>query len=498
MLLPGGRVVAGISGGADSICLLFVLLEWKKRWGLEIAVAHVDHGIRAEAAADARFVEGLCGRLGLPFFLWRADIPGLAAERRCSDEEAGRDFRYESFQRIAQEFEADRIAVAHHLNDRCETMLFHLFRGSGIKGLEGIPPVRAMGPYWVIRPLLRTQRSEIEEYLAQKGQSYCQDKTNEEDDYTRNRIRHHILPYVEEHIAQGCVQRMGQTAELLEETEDYLRLQTLAAREECVRWVCAKDSVPVECIKGSASNKNSILSDGYDRHTLGKGEKRQSGEYILECAKLAGLHRAIRRRLLHELLVELSPHAKDIGQAHVSGLEELLLRQGNRKVDLPFGICGRREYEKVYLWRKQAEETGRAVGQGTCAELGSSMPVIPEAIFLVLSIDDLPRDEENFLIFPSNKYTKWFDYDKMKESPVLRTRAIGDYLTIRDGSGETRHKKLKDYMLNEKIPPRQRDQIPVLAENSHVLWLVGYRISEYYKITANTKRVLQVQLNLLG
>ena len=174
MLQPGDRVVAGVSGGADSVCLLFLLLEWRREFPLDIAVVHVNHGIRPEAGEDARYVEKLCGEHRIPFFLTEADV-----RQRSILEKA------------AEEWGATKIAVAHNSNDRSETQLFHLFRGSGIRGLASILPVRGR----IIRPILCLERWEIEDFLTQQGIFYCKDATNDEDDYTRNRIRHHILPY---------------------------------------------------------------------------------------------------------------------------------------------------------------------------------------------------------------------------------------------------------------------------------------------------------------
>lgn len=441
MLLPGERVVAGISGGADSVCLLFVLLEWRRRHGLELAAVHVDHGIRREAARDAQFVRELCGRLEVPFYLREGDIPRLAQEEKCSLEEAGRNYRYQAFEQAAEEFGADKIAVAHNLNDCCETMLFHLFRGSGLRGLCGIPPVRGR----IIRPLLCVERREIENYLGELGQGYCRDATNDGDEYTRNRIRHHILPCAEKDIAPGCTRRMGQTAELLAETEDYLKKQTEDAMVRC----------------------------GGDRY-----EKESCG-YSLDCEVFLTLHPAIQKRVLYELIKKLSPKAKDISRRHVEEVRSLFMREGNRQICLPFGIRVRREYGKVFLGMPAGERMDEM-------EYQAQMRVIP--------VGDLPRDKENLLIFPQNLYTKWFDYDKMKKCPVLRTRAPGDYLTIRDARGQLHHKKLQDYMVTEKIPANIREKVPVLAEDSHILWLAGYRISEYYKVNENTKRILQVQL----
>ena len=441
MLLPGERVVAGISGGADSVCLLFVLLAWKRQYGLEPIVVHINHGIRPEAAEDARFVEKLCREQGIPFHLRETDIPGLARESRCSEEEAGRNFRYGAFEDVAREVGASKIAVAHNLNDRGETMLFHLFRGSGIKGLAGIAPVRDK----IIRPLLCVERGEIEDYLSQLGQDYCHDATNAGDDYTRNRIRHHILNYAEREIAAGCVQCMGQTADILAQTEDYLEQQTRISMEQCI--------------------------------------SKARGQYVeLDCAKVLACHPAIGKRVLLETINRISPGVRDIGCVHVDMIYELFTRSGNRRIFLPAHICAIREYDKVIL----------QIGQG---EAKSENPLEGLKMdFEVFSVENLPHDEENSLIFPQNKYTKWFDYDKIEKSPVVRTRKTGDYLTIRNGQGRICHKKLKDYMIEAKIPSRERDGIALLAEDSHIIWAVGCRISEYYKVCENTKRVLQVQL----
>lgn len=470
MLSPGGRVVAGISGGADSVCLLLMLLKWRERYGLEFAAVHVNHRIRREAEDDARFVENLCERYQIPFYLREADIPRLSAEQNCSEEEMGRICRYQIFDEIVELFRADKIAVAHNLNDCCETMLFHLFRGSGLRGLTGIPPVRGN----IIRPLLCMERWEIEEYLMAVGQTFCRDITNDADDYTRNKIRHHILSYAEE-IAPGCVQRMGGTAEILAQTEDYLGQQTRAAIQQCVS---------VEHLPGE----------------LPAGDGARDTRYILDRTAFLAFHPAIQKRILYELTKNLSPGAQDISRTHVEDLCSLFNKEGNPQICLPFGIRGRREYENVILERlPQSGDAGEALlwlpsgepgGKVTFSRLSSNHLLDMK----VLSPKDLPCNEQNSLIFPQNQYTKWFDYDKMKKSPMLRTRAKGDYLMIRDSQGELHHKGLKDYMVTEKIPAAFREKIPVLAEDSHVLWLVGYRISEYYKVSENTKRILQVQL----
>lgn len=451
-------MAAGISGGADSVCLLVLLLEYRKQLPFELAVVHVNHGIRKEAAEDAAYVEELCRREGVPFHLRTADVRGFAAEERCSEEDAGRRLRYQAFEEVAAECGANKIAVAHNSNDRAETMLFHLFRGSGLKGLRGILPVRGK----IIRPLLALERGEIEAYLRERGIAWCTDSTNAEDSYARNRIRHHILPYAEEALFPGVVEHMGRTAQLLAETEEYLAERTAEALESCLNPAQTKG-------RGNALS----AEDAGGRIVTG-------AEVSLSAEKFLGLPPVLQRRVLLQLAESLSPTGKDIGEIHVRKMQELFAEAGNRSISLPMGITARRQYDKVILEQRQTEQP---------EETG----VLPEMEFTEL----LPKKD---MEVPKNQYTKWFNYDRMKESPTVRFRQTGDYLTISDGKGGMLHKSLKDYMITEKIPRQLRNRIPVLAEGSHVIWLVGYRMSEYYKVDRNTKRILQVQLkgNCIG
>lgn len=469
MLKAGDRVIAGISGGADSVCLLFVLLEWARCKDLELAVVHVDHGIREDAGADAAYVEKLCRENGVKFYLYHVDVPALAALEKCSLEEAGRKARYQAFESAAADFAAGdfmaageaahvqdgsacKIAVAHNANDCSETMLFHLFRGSGLRGLGSIRPVRDN----IIRPILCLDRSEIEMYLQHRNIPYCTDNTNSSDDYTRNRIRHHILPYAEEHIVKGSVSHMARTAELLAETEDYLEEQTRVALETCL-W----------------------QQDATGQHLPG---------IVLSISALLSQHPLMQKRILHQVVKNLSPGQKDISFGHIADLLDLFTGEGNRSVDLPFGIRGRREYDRVIVDIVNEKGPGRQQTENTQFE--------PEGEFLFteLSIEDFTEEfQKKPWEVSQNECTKWLDYDKIKQSLVSRTRKTGDYFTIAGSHGKMVRKSLKDYMIDRKIPKGDRDKLLLLAEGSHVVWLVGHRISEYYKITADTKRILQVQ-----
>lgn len=501
MIQSGDKVILGVSGGADSVCLLFLLLEYQKKTAFEMLAVHVDHGIRGEAALeDAVYVEELCRQQGVAFRLERADVKGFSKAEKCSEEDAGRRLRYEAFRRAALEFGGTKIAVAHNAEDRAETVLLHLFRGSGLKGMRGIEPVRedilqteaipngrinsdsqrkvqesgfcqtnddSPREAWtepvyrmnIVRPILCMKRGEIEEYLRERGIPWRTDSTNGEDEYARNRIRHHLLPWAEREISGRVIEHMCRTADILSETEGYLAQQTESALADCtVRRVTGD-------ITGCAG---------------------MTGSVEIDVEGFLAYHPAIQKRMILELAEELSPTGKDISAVHVEAVLSLFKTEGNRSIDLPFGIRFVRQYRKVVA------APGR-LGRQPCPEKPAPCRDEPEP-------GELPEPE--FIRFsiregqevPQIQYTKWFDCDKIKGPLILRFRQKGDYLTLSDGAGNMIHKSLKDYMIGEKIPREQRDRIPVLADGSHVLWLAGYRISEYYKVDRNTKRVLQVKL----
>ena len=436
MFKQGDKVVLGVSGGADSICLLFVLLQLREILGITLHVVHVDHGIREEAKADAAYVESLCRQYDIPFMLEEIEIKEWVSHCGFSVEEAGRVARHLAYSKACRQYNCFKIALAHNSNDRAETMLFHLFRGTGLKGMASILPVRQE----FVRPLLCLERKEIETYLQEIGVSYRHDSTNDTDDYTRNRIRHHILPYAKEYVSANCIANMNRAADIFAQEEDFLRQQIAIAREKCVPY---EDNYKCEI----------------------------SVEQFLQ------LHPAIRRRLLLCLVREIACTSRDIAAVHIEAVMNLFMKEGNRQVHLPYEVRARRSYGKVILQENR--------------EKASLQEVAEESQFVFTILEDRQISGE-YHIFPENRYTKWFDYDKIVEPLKVRTRQTGDYLTIK-GKDNLQHKKLKDYMITEKIPKEERERIPVLAEGPHILWAVGYRISEYYKVTEDTKRILQVE-----
>ena len=455
MIEEGDTIVAGISGGADSVCLLFVLLEIQKKLSFDIEVVHINHGIRREAKEDARFVEDLCRQRGILFHLTEENIKERAKRSGHSEEEEGRLVRYQAF-REALGSRKGRIAVAHNSNDRAETMLFHLFRGTGLTGAGGILPVNGN----IIRPLLCVERKEIEVWLAERRIVFCTDYTNEQDIYTRNRIRHHILTYAEENICKGTVANMNRGADQMMEAEEYLARQTTEAADRCV----------------SAEGQNLCIK-------------------IPEFLKEDGY---LQSRILLWCLSQAAGSKKDLTAAHVQSIKTLFEKQGNGEIHLPYELIVYKKYDLGMIERKTSsvQQNHSLKGIGFAEEYEVNLSALNEGTHFEIpglgsvEITVFPKGESQNI--PQKTYTKWFDYDKITKSAVFRTKRPGDYLTINRMLGR---KSLQDYFVNEKVPRENRDEIYLFADGPHVIWVPGYRISEYYKISEETKTILQVQIS---
>ena len=341
-------------------------------------------------------------------------------------------------------------------------MLFHLFRGSGLKGLGSIRPVRER----VIRPLLCLERKEIEAYLSEKKMSYCMDSTNYEDTYTRNKIRHHILAYADAHICQNAVAHVGDAAEILAQADDFITKQTILACDRCV--IAQEESETA--INLAAFREEDIF---------------------------------IQKMILLRCVEQITPYRKDITREHINDLMELTGKCGSRELILPYNLRACKEYDKLILHKLKRRESD--AGEETPREERNLPPEYLPVFVTVpgeVSIPGLGKisfqyvPEEAFFYkkgqnIPEKTYTKWFDYDKITKVLMFRTRKTGDYLTI---DNALRKKTVKEYMINEKIPRMQRERIYLLADGQHIVWIPGYRISQYYKVNENTKRILQVQL----
>ena len=427
LLDKNDNIILGVSGGADSVCLLYIMNELKSEYNLDITAVHINHMIRETAGRDEDFTRNLCEKLGIKFVSHKTDCPAISERDGISLEEAGRNERYRLFNETGEkEYGKDKykIAVAHHMDDLAETLIFNMARGTGINGLASVKCVSGN----IIRPLLCVTRAEIEEFLLGAGAEYVNDETNFSDDYARNKIRHKIIPTMNE-ITEKAVNHMASCAGQLGEIEDYLREQT--------------ESIWVKYVKESENEV--LISDS-----------------------VLNEHPALVKRVIHRALTEVAGRARDISAIQNEAVLNLFELQTGRKRDLIYNMEALRVYEGVKIvTKKEVSEEDR------------------ENILGSLHFEIKDRDFSQNI--PTDLYTKWFDYDKIKYSLNVRFRREGDYLTVNDKNAK---KLLSDYMTNEKIPSEKRDEIPLLADGDHILWVAGYRISNYYKVTDETKKIV--------
>jgi tRNA(Ile)-lysidine synthase len=490
MLSPGDRVVVAVSGGPDSVALAHLLLRLSREYGLTLHVAHLDHQLRgAEAAEDARFVARLAEEWGLPATVEAADVPGRLAREGGSAEAVAREERYAFLERVAAAAGASRVALGHHVGDVAETVLMNLLRGTGPRGLGGIPPVRA-GRY--IRPLIEVDRSAILAYLEEQGLPYRVDPSNTSPAFLRNRVRHELLPYLERRFAPDLPAILGRTAALLRAEDDYL--------EEVV---------------GRLRTELGRPDSGRARRATGQGPAEAGPAVVFPCAQLAVLHPALLRRLIRQVWAEL---AADKGTPGAHRPEEApeafpgegrlsferveavaaLVREGRTgsRVELPAGVVARRRYAELVVARRVA------VGE----EAGGWEPVelkVPGAAFIAgtgMNVRAEVREvrdaaEADRLVAEAREAGPWaavLDLGRLEPPLVLRPRQAGDRFRPLGAPGG---KKLKEVLIEAKLPAEERDRLVLLADRGgeRVVWVAGLRPAEPARVDQGTKRALLLQ-----
>ncbi len=445
MTEKGDRVITGVSGGADSMCLLFLMYALKERLGISLEAVHVHHGIRGITADnDMALVEEQCKKLGIPLRTVKLDIPAIAEKEGLSEEEAGRIERY----RIFEETGADRIAVAHHSEDSAETTLFNLFRGSGLKGLCGIRPVSGK----IIRPLIYSTRQEIEEYCVDNNIPFRHDESNADVSLSRNRIRLNIIPEAEK-INSAVLKHIAEASEKIKEARDYMEEQAEV-----------------------------IFKKSADTSELPE-------KLSLDLNEISAAAPVIKKLVLKKCIVLTAGREKDITGTHVSDVLALSDGESGKRLSLPYGIIAEKSFDRLVFSADEPDKTG--ISAGIEAEIpleiiengSESVTELPDGSVISACLTEKPEN------IPDLSCTKWFDYDKIKGTAVWRTRRTGDRISIQGGT-----KKLKELFIEKKIPAGERDRLFILTCGNDVIWAPGLRIGHGYKVTAATERVLKVNL----
>lgn len=433
MLSYGDRVIVGVSGGADSVCLTDILNEFKDEYALEIILVHINHNIRGEEAKrDENFVIELGKRYGNTVKVFSYKVEEMAKAEGMTVEEMGRKLRYEAFYKTAGE--KGKIAVAHNMNDNCETMIMRFFRGTGIKGLGGISASRDR----IIRPLINITRNDIENYCLKKGLDYCSDSTNSIAEYTRNKIRLNVIPMIQREFNENIVASMARTAELMADEEKYMDREAREAYGKCE-------------IEPGRINIDSLLK--YDR--------------------------VIQRRIIRLGFSGYSTDLHDISYEHVENVLSLIKKESGKIIELPGGLRAIKEYNTILFYK-----TGEKRDFCYSIELEKKYVFRELGLGIMLShqkSDKCEKCDENL----KNMYTIPLNYDKIKSGLVLRGRRSGDKINLYGGS-----KTIKKLFIDEKVPYSKRDFVPLLAMGSDVIWIKDMKTSVFFKAGGDCENIL--------
>ena len=482
-LIPDEEVVVvGVSGGADSVCLLHVLAKWRKGLGIKLHVAHLNHQLRGvESEADAEYVSNLAGSLGIPITIDRQDVAAYRIERNCSIEEAARDLRYAFLARVAREIGANRIAVGHTRDDQVETILMHILRGTGITGLCGLAPCSPMAyesqgmslrasplslrakrsNLLVIRPLLDITREETTSYCQEHQLVPRIDSSNLSLSFFRNRLRLQLLPLLRQYNP-SVDQALLRLADIAKEDSALIEQQASGLWDEVAR-----------------QENNTIYLD-----------KKQ----------IASLPIALQRHLLRAAVTRLVGDTRDIEASHIEAARSLLNKPASKRISLPHGLICHGGYDELVIasTAKQSQlppcpfpplpgefplkVPGKTVSPGWKVIAS----IVRERSASPLSRGALGTSEGNC----QSNLVAHFDLHKTGTELFVRQRRPGDRF---QPLGMSMPKKLYEFMVDAKIPRSWRGHIPIACSPQQIIWVVGWRIDDRVKTTEASKEIIRLE-----
>ncbi|MEN6356740.1 MAG: tRNA lysidine(34) synthetase TilS [Armatimonadota bacterium] len=439
MFDKGDKVLVAVSGGPDSIALLHSLHTRSEEFGISLHVAHLNHGIRGEASdLDEQFVKEFAYKLGLNCTTKRVDIPSIKTQMQTCLEDVARVVRYKFLQDTAAMLDADKIAVGHNADDRAESVLFNIIRGAGIDGISSIKPIRGN----IVRPLLHTTRREIEEYIKEHTLPFRVDETNMDTVYSRNRIRHELLPLLESGYNSQIRSALVRLADIASDTNDFI------AR--------SADNIKVGL----------VYRDAWDVDLF------------------AELPVAIQRQILRSEIESLKGDLKDVSLEQIDRVLDALRTKEDFKITLPTGrIYAVRQAERFGIELEQAGETIESFDRQLCVPGITHIPEIASTIKAEIVetpiISKLPGDEAII--------------DCVSIKGALRVRSIrpGDRITP---LGMAESKKLQDVFVDKKIPRQQRAKTAIVVDDEKILWVAGVVSSDIGKISHHTRRAIHLQI----
>ena len=444
------HLVVAVSGGQDSVCLLHVLVKLQDELDIKLHIAHLNHQLRgAESEADAEYVAQLARQLGIPATIEQRDVKSYQARQRISLEEAAREVRYSFLEEVAESVRASRVAAGHTTDDQAETILMHLIRGTGTRGLRGLQPSSRRqssgGSITIIRPLLQVRRQETADYCQRHQLIPRIDASNLSLSPLRNRIRHQLLPQLESYNPR-VVEALLRTARIAGEDLAFLD------KESRRLW----DSIA----------------------------QRQGDTIILDKGRFLESPPALQRHLLRAAIEELLGNLKDIETRHIEEIMAALTKPAGKRFSLPGGLVFTIEYNRYLLGSEPAALAPLPLLRGEFTLKVPGDTLLPGWRVAATIIERAEMTDKG------DDFTACFDLNKVGGKVLVRTRQPGDRF---QPLGMSQSKKLGEFMIDAKIPRAWRQRVPVVCSSQHILWAVGWRIDDRVKVTENTSQVLRLK-----
>ncbi len=442
LLKKGDRVVVALSGGPDSVALLYGLLAIKSEFDLKLYVAHLNHKLRgAESDEDERFARRLSSRLKLKFFCKRVDVKKEAKRKRVNLEEAAREIRYRYLERLANQIKANKIAVGHQADDQAETFLMRLLRGTGGAGLSGIRPKRGK----IIRPLIQIKREKVERFLKANDIAYRLDSSNYLTNYFRNKIRLKLLPEIREEFNPKIVESLNRTADIISHQQEFVE-------KRC-------------------------------QQILKRISKERRNKIVLEVKKFGRYDVTLQREMIRWCVKQLKGDLNRLNFQSVDrGLNLIEQKKSGAKIKLVDEIWLEISGGDLVFYRREKKKSDHLLtlpGETNLKDWG-----------LKISSEVLPGKSVKKNLFHQDQYTAFLDWERLKGPFRLRPRRRGDKFKPLGMKGT---KSVADFLIDAKIPRHLREDVPILTSKGKIAWVVGYRISEGFKVTPKTKKVLKIQ-----
>lgn len=460
---PHDKILVAVSGGADSMALLHALigLNGEADFSLTLHVAHLNHGLRGkEADADAAFVQAAADDHSIPCSIAKVDVACVAESEGSSIEEAARNERYHFLERVCVQCGARTVAVGHHRDDNAETVLHRVLRGTGLRGLAGIPRRRAISPsseVHLVRPLLRRSRKEILAFISERGIAFREDPSNRSVDATRNRIRNVLLPMIEDQINPQAGEALVRLAEQAGWFEDFLN--------ETVQRIF----------------ETLIVS-------------RTDQELILNVVSLARKSRIVQTELVRRAIASFELGQQDLSFAHIKAVLDLVSDPGSgRQTHLPEGMSVTRLYDRL-VFSRPTEQPRETVAPEVAVHVPGATHLPIRRMRIECRIEEITPDEINRWRRQPHQDEEWADLECVHLPLIVRGRRSGDRFWPLGAPGT---KKLSEFLIDAKVDPSERQRVAVLCDQLGPVWIVGHRLDERVKLTRQTRRVLKIRAERL-